>query len=198
MFVPDVIAEHSYRAIGSSKPEKLARKKSKDILRRLKSVLTTSTIPRSFEISYVDWKKEVETSPEYIKQLDDVTKLFNNSKQFYNDTLEIVDAALESLWKWKMSGKGIDRSDILRMDGKDEAPYEKAAASSKAKDYDVIEGANYILKEYAFFLAIPSIYTDFDKFVFVYHKRWPVLENLINGVYDNNMQAASMGFFVLD
>ena len=64
-------------------------------------------------------------------------------------------------------------------------------------DYDVIEGSNYLLKELAFLLSIPSIYGGFDRFVFVYHRPWPILENLFNGVYDGEVCEA-LGFVILE
>ena len=47
-------------------------------------------------------------------------------------------------------------------------------------DYDVMEGAHYILKELAFSFSVPMIYSGFEKYISVYNKRWPELENMFN------------------
>ena len=184
MFIPDVIAEHSLRAIGVTDPGETSRVRSEAVFKRVKSILTTRSTQTSPEITYVDWRAEVETSPEYMKQLDYITKLFDTSEQFRKDTLEIRDFAMKSLWKLHIS--------LIKKESSS-----SVVTSEEHPLIDLIEGAKHILKEYAFFLALPSIYNGFDRFVLVHHHRFELLENLINGVYDNNVHT-SMAFFVVD
>ena len=52
-------------------------------------------------------------------------------------------------------------------------------------------------KELAFFLEVPNIYTDYNNFVFVYHRPWPVLERFFAGFY-NGVEKPSFGFVVFE
>ena len=201
IFIPDVISQHNYRAIRSSNPAKTSRKKCKYLVNKFTSLLNDNPHLCSAEITYIDWKSDVETSSEYIQQLKDITTLFYNNEHFHKDTVEATSAALQSLWKWKKSVTiNVDKEhDQAKLD---EAIYEDSSPgierlSSSDTDYDIMEGVNYMLKEYAFFFSIPQIYDGFDQFVYIYHRPWAILQNLINGVYDKKVRS-HMGFVVLE
>ena len=221
MWVPEVVSEHNYRATGSANPGKTSNKKCRHLLNKFKTNLITTPLLCPTGITYVDWRDEVEMSDEYKQQHDYVMTLFRNNKQFQNDIICLTDNALRSLWEVKRgkresetlylreSANGDDdkmpdscqpdtpKKSDLNQDEENKTGHLAGHPSISKDHYDVMEGANYMLKELAFLFSVPSIYGGYDKYVFVYHKRWPVLENMFNGIYDNKVRTC-MGFVVLE
>lgn len=56
-------------------------------------------------------------------------------------------------------------------------------------------GVPFLLKELAFLLASPEI-LQVKKVGYIYHRRWPIFENLINGEYDGAARA-HIGFLIV-
>ena len=219
MIVPEVISEHNFRATGSVNPGKTARTKCNHLLNKFKRELITTPILCSTGITYVDWRDEVEMSDEYNQQLDYFMTLFENNEQFKNDALNLTEHVLSSLWELRMSkmekeaetlrlresadgdedsGQAtMTKESDLNQDEENKTGHLAGHPSTSKNQYDVMEGVNYILKELAFFLSVPSIYDGYDKFVFIYHRRWPIFEKVCHGVYDNKVRT-NMGFVVLE
>ena len=56
-------------------------------------------------------------------------------------------------------------------------------------------GVKYLLEELAFVLASPLIF-GVSKTAYIYHNRWPIYENLVNGKYDKKVRN-DVGFFLV-
>ena len=56
-------------------------------------------------------------------------------------------------------------------------------------------GVKYLLEELAFVLASPLIF-DVSKTAYIYHHRWPIYENLVNGEYDKKVRN-DVGFLLV-
>ena len=57
--------------------------------------------------------------------------------------------------------------------------------ASSQPTYDVIEGANYLLREFAFLMALPYIQDGFEEYTFIYHRDWPISVKFFGGYYDD-------------
>ena len=71
------------------------------------------------------------------------------------------------------------------------------SSTTEGKDFDIEEGAKYVLKEFAFLLSLSNIYERYERFVYVYHRSWPVLEKYLGGHYDNEVKS-SLGFVIFE
>ena len=157
MFIPDIISEHNYRAVGSNNPEKSARVKANRLRNKIKALFQSKQIDADM-FSYVDWKADVETCPQYQDTLDEIRTLYKMNIKFHTDIFEVTKRALESL----VAGRG----------------------QHQIQSIDTEEGANYLVKELAFLLTLPEIYPEFSNYRFVYHADWPVLRKFVAGMYD--------------
>ena len=68
---------------------------------------------------------------------------------------------------------------------------------SEETEIDLEEGVKYPLKELAFFSVVDQIYKNCEEFVFIYHRRWSVLEKYFDGEYDS-ISRPCLGFCVLE
>lgn len=180
LFIPDKISEHNYRAVGSKNPEKSARIKGNRLRNKCSEAIQTSGLC-DVSHSFIKWTEEVEICPDYSKALEDIKNLYEANGDFHNDVRESTVAALRCL-------KG------GREKGRSDKENESAQTENKV---DLDEGVQYLLKELAFFLAVPNIYADCESFVFVYHRPWPVLERFFGGFYDG-VEKSSLGFVVFE
>ena len=110
----------------------------------------------------------------YNKALENIKNLYEVNDDFQNDVRQSTVVADER-------GGSDDEN--------------KSAEADSNVDLD--EGVQYLLKELAFFLAVPNIYKDCNNFVFVYHRPWPVLERFFGGFYDG-VEKPSLGFVVFE
>ncbi|KAJ7393358.1 hypothetical protein OS493_006329 [Desmophyllum pertusum] len=131
------------------------------------------------KISEHNYRADVETCHEYNKALADIKDLYEANDEFRDDIRESTEAALRSLKNGR--GKGGNKKNELA---------EESAV-------DLKEGVQYLLKELAFFVAVPSIYENCEEFVVVYHRSWPVLERFFAGCYDG-IEKPSSGFVVFE
>ncbi|KAJ7374396.1 hypothetical protein OS493_007504 [Desmophyllum pertusum] len=177
LFIPDKISEHNYRAIGSKKPEKSARTKGNALRNKCNKAIQSSGLCQA-SYSFIRWTEDVETCHEYNKALADIKDLYEANDEFRDDIRESTEAALRGL---KGRGKGGNKKNELA---------EESAV-------DLKEGVQYVLKELAFFVAVPSIYENCEEFVFVYHRSWPLLERFVAGCYDG-IEKPSLGVFVFN
>lgn len=122
----------------------------------------------------------MESCHEYDKALADIKDLYEANDEFRADIRESTEAALRCL-----------------RNGREKGGCNKENETTDADAVDLNEGVLYLLKELAFFVAVPSIYKDCKEFVFVYHRSWPVLENYFNGSYDG-IEKPSLGFVVFE
>ena len=169
MFIPDIISEHNYRAVGSNNPEKSARVKANRLRNKIKALFQSKQIDADM-FSYVDWKADVETCPQYQDTLDEVRTLYKTNHKFHTDVFETTQMALESM----VAGRG----------------------QHQTQNIDTEEGVNYLIKELAFFASLPEIFTKFSSYTFVYHAEWPVLTKFLAGMYDG-ITRPCLNFFIL-
>ena len=121
----------------------------------------------------------MESCHEYDKALADIKDLYEANDEFRTDIRESTEEALRCL-----------------RNGREKGASNKENETTDADAVNLNEGVLYLLKELAFFVAVPSIYKSCNEFVFVYHRSWPVLEKYFNGCYDG-IEKPSLGFVVL-
>ena len=173
LFLPDKISQHNYRAVGSSNPEKSARLKANRLRNKCKEAIRSCGIERA---EFINWSHDVETSTSYTDAFNHVKHLYQVNNQFQKDVQESTQSALVSL---KI---GRDKN-MLK--------------SSENMTIDMAEGVKYVLKELAFLSVVSDIYEGCEKFVFVYHRPWSVLEKFFDGGYDK-ISRTSLGLYVLE
>lgn len=66
---------------------------------------------------------------------------------------------------------------------------------SQPTDDNVSIAVKYLLQELSYVLATPKLFS-IKKTVYLYHKRWPILENLVNGKYTENTNK-EVGFLIV-
>ena len=156
--------------------------------------------------THVDWKKEVESCDEYHQHLALIVDLFENNEEFRGEVLDVTEVALKCLCNGRKKGgkENTDKQTIISETAPNPASpkqcegtvaMDNKESEEEGEAFDVIEGAQYLLKELAFFLAMSSVYKDFQEFIFIYHRPWPVLEKLFNGHYDGVCRDF-MGFII--
>ena len=175
LFLGDKISEHNFRAVGSKNPEKSARLKANRLRNKCKEALD-SCGTREESVEYVDWNCDIESSPFYLDALNNVKDLYRANNRFQKDIQESTRLALLSL-----------------KNSREKSMTEK----SEDGQIDLEEGVKYLFKELAFFSVVSQIYKNCEEFVFVYHRRWPVLEKYFDGEYDN-ISRPCLGFCVLE
>jgi len=175
MFLPDVIGQHNYRAVGSANPERSSRVKANRLRNKVKSVMSANNLSNR-KFKYVDWVKDIESMPEYEQSLVYIRELYATNETLREDVRETTEAALCCMARGRTKGENDDSASI---------------------EIDIEEGANYLLKELAFFLCLQSAYDNFEQFVMIYHRDWPVLENFFHGHYDG-VRRRYMGYMALD
>ncbi len=173
LFLPDKISEHNYRAVGSKNPERSAREKANWLRNKCKKAIHSCGIQNE-SVEFINWDRDVEKSSSYISALQYVKNLYEANDQFRNEIQEYTKLALVSM-----------------KNGREKNMPE----SSKNSVIDLEEGVKYPLKELAFFSVVGDIYESCEQFVFVYHRRWSVLEKYFDGRYDN-VPRPCLGFFV--
>ena len=179
LFIPDKIAEHNHRAVGSKNPEKSARVKANRLRNKCKEAIQSSGLSEA-SYSYVKWMEEVETCRKYEDALKDIKHLYQVNDEFRAETRDATEAALLRRLKNSRENGGGNKDN---------------GASESTPDLE--EGVNYLLKELAFFVAVPNIYENCEEFVVVYHRSWPVLEKFFSGCYDGVVRPC-LGFVVFE
>lgn len=177
--IPDKISEHNYRAVGSKNPEKSARGQGNRLRNKCNEAIQSSGLCDA-NYSFIRWTEDVESCPHYQKALADIQGLYEVNDEFRADIRESTEAALRCLKNGREKGGSNKENEI-----------------AEENAVDLKEGVLYLLKELAFFVAIPSIYENCDEFVFVYHRSWPVLERYFAGGYDD-IEKLSLGFVVFE
>ena len=123
----------------------------------------------------------MESCHEYNKALEHIKDLYQTNDEFHADIRESTEAALRCLKNGREKGASNKENELAELEN----------------GADLKEGVQYLLKELAFFVAVPTIYENCENFVFVYHRRWPVLERYFGGFYDG-VQKPSLGFLVFE
>ena len=178
--IPFRICEHNFRAVGSKNPEKTARTEENRLRKKCNEAVQSSDLCQA-SYSFCNWTEDVESCHEYHKALADIQHLYEANDEFRADVNEATEAALRNVQFSR--GKGARRNN------------ESEVAEENA--VDLKEGVLYKLKELAFLVAAPSIYENFDEYVFVYHRPAPLLEKYFAGGYDGIVKPY-FGFVVFE
>lgn len=162
-------AEYTYRAIGY--PENIARKKAKLNSNRLKN--HTQRILKKHkkkftkcDIRIIDWDIDILPNKFFKESYKSVKKLYHSNKKFKEDVRETTERVLDDKIK-----EGINLK--------------------KAVDI----GVYYLLEEISFIISSPKIFS-VKKSAYVYHHKWPIFEELVDGKYDKKIRD-DVGFLLI-
>ncbi len=159
IFIPDIPAISTYIALGY--PEIRARRdkaipQGNALKNKVLQTIESLDIHRS-KIKIFDWTKEnIENNSEYREKFNYIRNLYNLNIEFKKD----ADTATAQV----LQGNN----------------FRKIPMSQKQIEI----GVHYLLSELSFILFLPE-YINQEKVGYVYHKPWPVFENLIAGNYDH-------------
>ncbi len=109
----------------------------------------------SKNMDVVNWDKEIVDNKNYKKQLEFIRNLYKKNSDFFQNANETTKSVLKAKTKNNL---------IL--------------------EKNIGIGVNYLLEELAFVLASPDIFS-VSKTAYIYHKKWPIFEKLVNGEYDS-------------
>lgn len=156
VLIPDIPAIFTYTALGY--PENRARRdkaipKGNALKNRVLNAMSELGYS-SEQVKIIDWEKDVEHNPEYVKHYRSLADLYDNNKQFHSAAFEATKTVL-------INGK------------KDLKNIEKAVSI----------GVKYLLSEFAFMEFAPT-FLKAPKVTSIYHNQWPVWENYISGKFD--------------
>jgi len=112
-----------------------------------------------FQVVLIDWKDEVENSPDYLNS-------YNNVRELYDTNLKFMKQADETT------------REVLKASKREIADIEKATKIA----------VHYLLSEIAFLEWAPKFLHE-DKVIYVYHKNWPVYEKYISGKFDGKIKS---------
>jgi cyclo(L-tyrosyl-L-tyrosyl) synthase len=118
------------------------------------------------DVTLVTWKDEIRSHESYRGELSRVLKLYGENDEFRQGVRETTRTVLEGKLK-----QGVE--------------IEKA----------INEGVHYLLQELAFLSASPKIF-GIDRLVYVYHNRWRVYEQFVDGTFDGQKRS-DLGFVVV-
>ena len=161
-------AQYTYEALGN--PENKAKRKARLNSNRLKNHtqrVLDQIKNKSSDIKIVDWSEDILPKEEYKKSLKEIEALYSKNKLFQK--------YCDDTTKEVLNGKTKENID-----------FEKA----------VKIGVKYLLEELAFVLASPLIF-GVSKTAYIYHNRWPIYENLVNGKYDKKVRN-DVGFLLVN
>ena len=176
VFIPQEISHHTFEALGYSEQDslRLARAKGQNIAHKLERALYASPFQaQRQEIVRIDWNHEVDSAAAYQCEYPYFDTLYNDSESFR----VAVRSTTESVVK-----KGAEREGKLLSDAE--------------LQQRINLGVPFLIKELAFIIASPEILRT-DSVVYLYHRRWPIFERLLNGEFDGNIRE-TVGFAVVD
>lgn len=117
-------------------------------------------------VSLIEWKDEIDPQEAYQAELSRIASLYKNKPSFRQDVRYTTRQVLEGKLK---PGVTIESA--------------------------IDEGAYYLIKELAFLSVSPKIFNT-ERIAYVYHNRWEIYEDFINGKYDGNKRD-DLGFVVI-
>lgn len=155
--IPDKPHEHTYKAIGyaDAEAQRRARKASHPLKKSVDTAKENVTLKTDIPLHCFDWQTEIEASPCYQDKLDYIYTLYHGNKEFHDDIHNEVKHVIINY------------------------PHKKQETITESM---LMEGAQYMLKEFAFFSALPDM-VQTDTIALVYHREWPLWEKFSNGFY---------------
>jgi len=169
VMVPDVPAVHTYKALGycENKARQKARLNGNTLQNHCKRAIQSLGYPVNKQFSVLEWAQDVERSPIYRQALMEIRELYKSNPCFSRRARHETQSVLEP--------KLGDPSRI---------------------ETAVQEGVWYLIKEFAFLQACPSMF-GLERIAYLYHKPWGIFEDYANRVYGGNMRQ-DLGFLIVD
>ena len=156
------------RTVSRDQEKKKARLNAKLLQNRARRVVANKLQQGcETELKVVEWVKEILPNKTYQDSYEHIKKLFETNERFHRDAREATRLVL--------SGKLKPEIDA---------------------EVAIDEAVHYLLKELAFVLVSPKLFKA-SKVAYIYHKNWPIFENLINGVYNEDVRE-NLGFVIIN
>ena len=168
LMILDCPAVHTYSALGYSLKvaEKKARLNGNTLRNHAKRAIASICDISVFpKVGIINWQEEIIQNEDYRREYQTLCSLYDINLDFRFAVRQTTQSVLEFKLK-----------------------------SNQNIDVAIDEGVNYLLKELAFLCASPDIF-GVEKIAYMYHERWGVFENLVNGVYD--CERGRLGFLVV-
>jgi tRNA-dependent cyclodipeptide synthase len=172
IFFTDGPAVHNYMAWGSDREEALRKARKQRNRLQNACIEATEHIKQryAFEVSFIDWA-DIYRRRDYQHEYERLSQLFSLSSEFSTDLVRETEQALSS--------------------------------HEQVSDHAIEIASKYPLEELAFLLTYNKIAAEFAgsqsqriDFAYLYHLRWPLLENLVDGKYDGFVRS-NLGFVIL-
>ena len=165
-FVAEKLILHNFAAIGytQSKAEAKVRRVTNRLYRYIdlavKELNNCNDNKTQFEtIKWSIGSNSIESDNVYLNTYEMLIDAHLNDKQFEYDIDHATQQALSFMLESYRSGTVQTINDV---------------------NYD--HGRQFLLKEFAYLLVSPHL-LDCEKTVYIYHKEWPIFENILNGKY---------------
>jgi len=168
IMIPDRPYEYTFQARGYSleKAQKTARLQGNNLKNNCARAIQKLGLSPS-QFHIIDWKQEVDTNPLVQTCNTYIQNLYSSNKLFKEDIRIATRPVVQH------------------------QTYYTEAEIEAALDI----GVNYLLDEFGFLKAAPEMY-QVGKLAYIYHRRWPIFEDLINGKYGQHLQ--NIGFVVIE
>ncbi len=171
LFIPDTPTEHTYRAIGISKPIAAKARLEGNRLINMAKKLYSGELPKKFTVHR--WP-EIEQHPEYQKQLAYHHALYQSNAAFRRAVQSETQHVLMGQFRQRLT---LDR---LRRFGPGYIARQAGKLLTLPKRIEI--GTPYTLEEFAFVTAAPEMFNA-DRLAYQYYQKW-IMDKFIAGDYD--------------
>lgn len=168
LLIPDQPAGNTYLGLGHSlvKAQRLARLKGNNLKNHARRAIEKIVQDGGNQnIIIPDWDNDIAPQILYKKYRTYIYDLYRDNEEFKNDARATT-------------------RDVIS----------KQVPADISVDAAIDSAVNYLLEELAYILAVPEIF-GVAKITYVYHKRWPIFEDLVNGKYGSAL--SHIGFMIV-
>ena len=161
IMIADQPAIHTYRALGYSRieAERKARLNGNQLQNYShRSIEQITAENPAAHIELIEWKDKIDPHPAYQMGYLRVLDLYRNNATFRKDARDTTKKVIQPKLK-----------------------------PSIELENAIDQGVQYLLQELGFIIAGPEMF-GVPQLTYVYHDRWPVFENLVNGMYDDEVR----------
>jgi len=128
----------------------------------------------TISIEMINWNEQVASRPVFIEYLKKIKVLYSKDSQFRKDARDTeYEFFGDKIFDPRYSNlvEGVDNLETV-----------------------IDNGVEYTLQQLAFLLSFPQLFG--EAFAYIYHDRWPILENLIEGRYGNMDSKDDIGYLI--
>ena len=164
-FFPDKINIHNFTAAGCSetKSNRMVRQLTNKCNRWIdNSISKLNNDNINIKVSRINWTSELESNQFYLESLNFIKQLYMNNTSFADS---INSCSYQAVLGYRKSYTKQDRN-----------------TDTTVTQSELNEASNYLLKEFAYVRVAPQI-LDTPNLLIIYHKDWPEMQHLIDGVY---------------